>query len=43
MKTREVPRCKHCREPIKSDGYGEWVHEDGFYMCEGKEGEVATP
>lgn len=49
-------RCKICKEPIVSDGYGDWVHWDGsfinehgtrqdkpgFYMCEGKEGEVAA-
>lgn len=35
-------RCKVCKEPITGDGYGDWVHWDGFYMCESKEGEVAT-
>lgn len=34
-------RCKVCKEFVMDDGYGELVHVDGFYMCEGKEGEVA--
>lgn len=41
--TERQLRCKNCAEPLASDGYGDWIHWDGYYMCEGKEGEVATP
>lgn len=36
-------RCKLCKAEIMNDGYGDWEHIDGFYVCEGKENEVATP
>lgn len=30
----QIIRCKNCAEPIVHDTF-DWVHVDGYYMCDG--------
>jgi hypothetical protein len=25
--------CRHCAQPIKQTGDGDWIHASGFYSC----------